>query len=813
MTTMKKMILEILAMSAMLLASPFLAEAQLSTLSVNPEEDSLAIAEMRQKMDYIRRSEHRPTVALVLSGGGAKGAAHVGALKYLEELDIPVDMILGTSMGGLVGGLYSLGYDSAYLDSLLTTVDWSVILSDKVPQSYVSYATKRYKEKFVLSVPFHYSEDAFLAMTGLTGKEELEAARNKKKKAEEEHEIDIPINNIARSLPAGYINGLNVNAVFSSMSIGYQDSISFRDLPIPFCCVATDMVSCKAKNWTSGSIKEALRSTMSIPGLFDPVRTHGMVLVDGGTRNNFPTDLAREMGADYIIGVELSDEDLQYDDINNIADILWTFIGMLGKEAFDKNVEMADVFIKPDLKGYNMLSFDKESVATIIDRGYEAASRCRDDLVELKAMMPDATTTLKNTRAEDINRSSIQVGSVEFEGLKDLESRYLISKIGIKAGDFVSKTEVENAVATVFATGSFESVMYNFLGSEEPYRLVFDCVKRPVHQLGFGYRADTETMMDVILNVGLNAHKIEGLKLNLSGKLGQNKFAEAHFSCDMPRTPTLNLAARVGGYTGNMTYDDVVYRLKYWNHVEEAYLSNMHWTSFDFNAGIRNESYRTTDWLSNGESVMSQSTLDACGGNFTSAFVFGRAHTLDDSYFPNKGVDVNFEYKWLFAKPGSQDFKPEHIASLNAKMVFGRSGGHVAFIAGLSARAILNGDDAGLTNLPMKNFIGGTMAGRYVDQQIPFVGFNDVLIAEDYLAAAQVALRFRFGKNLYTSFKGGCFKMGASLEDFMSFDKMPVLGAGFELAYKTIAGPLKFDACWSDMTKKVGVYVSFGYDF
>ena len=129
---------------------------------------------MRSKMDRIRR--RRPTVALVLSGGGAKGAAHVGVLRFLEEEGIPIDMVLGTSMGGLVGGLYSIGYSPDFLDSLVRTVDWDLALSDKVPQDYISYATKMYKEKYMLSVPFHYSEDVFRAMIGQAPEEQQPAA-------------------------------------------------------------------------------------------------------------------------------------------------------------------------------------------------------------------------------------------------------------------------------------------------------------------------------------------------------------------------------------------------------------------------------------------------------------------------------------------------------------------------------------------------------------------------------------------------------------------------------------------------------------
>lgn len=782
------------------------AQYRLSTSSVNPQEDSVAFAEMRRRMSFIRKNQNRPTVAVVLSGGGAKGAAHVGVLKYLEEQEIPIDMVLGTSMGGLVGGLYSMGYDAEYLDSLLTSVDWNMMLSDKIPHNYLSYATRKYRSKYVLAVPFHYSKEVFNMMTG----QDQEKKRGKKSK--EEEDLDIPINNIARSLPAGYINGLNVNKVFRSMTAGYQDSISFAKLPIPFCCVASDMVSCEAKNWTSGSVNDAMRSTMSIPGLFDPVRTNGMVLVDGGTRNNFPTDIARAMGADYVIGVELSDEDKTYDDINNIGDILWTFIEMLGREAFSKNVGNTDIFIKPNLKGYNMLSFSSENIEDIIERGYIAAAQQNFALKQLKTMMPNAVTRLQSPPAKDINRTPLQIRSIEFEGMKNYESKYLAGKLEFMAGDVISADDLEHAVSLIYATGAFESVTFKLLGSEEPYRLVFKCDKRPIHQFGFGYRADNETLVDVIVNVGLNAHKIAGPKLDLTGKLGQNSYAEAHFSVDMPKTPTLNAAARINGYSANVTYNDVDYRLKYWSHTEEAYISNMHWKRADIRAGARREFFDITNWLSNGVQAVDNNTLSTFGGAFYSAFFDANIHTLDDFYFPEKGSDLDFSYKWVWRKDGVEDFADEHIASINMKKVIG-IGSRVALIGDVYARALIADDEVGLTNLPLKNCLGGNMQGRYLEQQMPFVGFNDMLIVGDWLASAEAVLRFRFGKNLFTSFEGGYFRTASNLGNFLGAESMSCLGAGFQIAYRTIVGPLKADFCWSDRTNKVGFYLSFGYDF
>ena len=128
---------------------------------MEPLEDSLAIKDMRARMDSIHRYGHRPTVALVLSGGGAKGAAHVGAIKYLEEQGIPVDVVLGTSIGGLIAGMYSMGYNSDEMIDIMRAQDWGITLTDRVNPKYIPYTTKLYKEKYVLPIPFHYEDETF----------------------------------------------------------------------------------------------------------------------------------------------------------------------------------------------------------------------------------------------------------------------------------------------------------------------------------------------------------------------------------------------------------------------------------------------------------------------------------------------------------------------------------------------------------------------------------------------------------------------------------------------------------------------------
>ena len=298
-----------------------ITSVSLPARGIDPTADSIAVKQMQARMAQIRKS--RPTVALVLSGGGAKGLAHIGVIRYIESLGIPVDMVLGTSMGGLIGGLYSLGYKPDQIDTLVHKIDWHWVFSDKLPRDYYSYSDTRYREKYLLSIPFYYEKDYY----------EMKVADEMRFSPVHKHDAlhigadhddgDMFKKNILGSLPSGYIYGQNVTNLISSLTIGYQDSMDFKNLPIPFVCVAADMVSGKAKIWHSGKINDAMRSTMSIPGVFAPVRVEGMVLVDGGLRDNYPTQLARDMGADIIIGVDLSSQRRTYVQVNNIGDTLF----------------------------------------------------------------------------------------------------------------------------------------------------------------------------------------------------------------------------------------------------------------------------------------------------------------------------------------------------------------------------------------------------------------------------------------------------------------------------------------------------------
>ena len=790
-------------------------------------DDSTSIAEIRARMDSIRT--RRPAVALVLSGGGAKGAAHIGVLKYLESIGMPIDMVLGTSMGGLVGGIYALGYSADELESIVRGIDWELALSDRIPREFISYSEKKYKEKYLLSFPFYYKKEYYLerkayelkySETGTgadsaSGEPEVpeqfertDVQRHEGKLvlgADAESSAAIVRDNILGSLPSGYIYGQNVQNLFSALSVGYQDSLDFNDLPIPFACVATDLVSGKAKVWHSGKITTAMRSTMSIPGVFAPVKMDGMVLVDGGMRDNYPTSLARRMGADIVIGVDVSSGRKRYDEINNIGDIINAGIDMLGRSVYEQNVHVADINIKPDLEEYNMMSFDAESIDRIIYKGYAAAFQNEDKLLNIKKMMAGDTLVLHNALAQDIITDSVYVDGVEIRGVGERESEILMKRIAIRPGDKVCRTDIETVVATVFGTQAYDYVTYELEGTQQPFHLVINCKPGPIHHFGFGVRLDTEEVVSVLLNVSLNAHKLQGSIFDFTGRISTNPQFKFHYTYNSPKSPTLNATASVR-WTGMnlLDYTSSKFNLDYLNVRQEFYLSNINWSLFDIQLGLRNDYFNLRSLYSSG-GIFGDYDQDQMRNDYISLFLNARADTFDNGYFPHTGFTAGVSYGWTFAGFPYR-FNNFHAVQADAKGVV--NVGRVLSIIPSAWVRFLFGEDV---PLPYVNCVGGSIPGRYIDQQMPFVGVNNLALARNILTAARVDFRFNVARNHYLS---GMVNYMRDSDDFKSYMNGPgFIGAGLGYAFNTVLGPLQATLHWSSLTDRVGFYVGFGYYF
>ncbi|MBQ0096239.1 MAG: patatin-like phospholipase family protein [Bacteroidales bacterium] len=812
--------------------------------SVNPSVDSIALRQIREHLDDVRARENRPTVALVLCGGGAKGAAEVGAMKLIEEMEIPIDFICGTSIGSLLGGLYAVGYNVDFLDSVFRSQDWEKMLSDKIPSYGIPLARKKYNAQYQLSIPFHYDKEVLKVREQ---QQEIYSERDGKlhlRDAASNLNTQMGLNSLMSSLPSGYVYGLNINNMFSSLTVGYQDSISFSKLPIPFSCVATELVSRKAKNWSSGELKTAMRSSMGIPVLFTPVRTDGMVLTDGGTRNNFPADIARSVGADIVIGIDLTDPLPPFSKINNVGTILGQFVGMLISASHDELVEMTDVYIRPKLDGYTSLSFKAEAVDSLIANGYREALLHKDELAAIKARTGSAKTAYYGKKAVNINKYGVQLSSIEFEGMNDMESLVLQKSIKLDVRKPVTAEMLEKAVAIIQGSGAVESVTYSLLGSEAPYRLVFSCVKAPTNRLGIGARLDSEVWAEVGLNFGWNVNKIAGPKLNLNARLGKSQSLNARFMVDYPNFPTINVEVSAANINANFhllpgEYEEsnIAYNIGSLFHHENLFISYARWMNFDGQLGVRTHgAYMDDSKLGNLILLVEDEKFNE---NYFGAFINGSYYTMDNMYCPSRGVDLRFSGAADFVKYKVRDFKPIYSFSFDVKGVipFGQK---VALIPDLHLRGFFNSIDESVeptgelnaNYAPFHhNFIGGDIAGRYIEHQVPFVGFNDLMgcrnivtegerfleVQYDHLAVLNLDLRVNVAKNLYVSAMGGYIHMSPTFKGLFTYNgHYDIFGSAMQVCYNTILGPLKARFQWADRShvfkKDWGFYLSFGFN-
>ena len=780
-----------------------IASVSVSARSVDPVADSIAVQHMRARMDKIR--QHRPTVALVLSGGGAKGLAHIGVIRYVESLGIPVDLVVGTSMGGLIGGLYSLGYTTDQMDTLVRNIDWGWAFSDRLSRDYYSYSDARYREKYMISIPFFYEKDYYKMM--LADEYRLDPVHRHDVLhigADNEEGFDMFKKNVLGSLPSGYIYGQNVSNLISSLTVGYQDSMAFRDLPVPYACVAADMVSGKAKIWHSGKINDAMRSTMSIPGIFAPVRVDGMVLVDGGIRDNYPAKLARDMGADIIIGVDLSQHKRSYVDINNIGDIVGQGIEMLGNDAYEANVSIPDVKIKPNLKEFNSLSFSKDNVEIIIERGYAAAQEQDSLLREVAERTKDKYYRIPKPAAVGTSKDSLIVANFDVTGVLPLEKAVLKDRLNIKYGQKMSKKELDHIVAQMYGTQAYDFVTYELKGKDNPFDLVFNCKKGPVHQFGLGVRADTEEIVSVLVNFGYNAHKLQGHALDLTGKISANPYLSFRWSYDMPKFPTVNASASVRWTDLNMlNFGDNKLSFSLLNARQEVFLSKLKWKHMDVKGGLRNEIMNVRNVKS--EQILGDYDFSQLSNDFVSLFADVDTYTFDDGYFPKKGIDAGVSCSWVFAGFPNY-FNNFLMLRADAKVVV-PGGERFAFIPSIDLR-FLFGDEIPVAYF---NAIGGSMAGRYVDQQMPFIGVGHLAAMKNILTLFRTDFRFTIARNHYLT---GILNYARDCDRFSDYTVgLGYFGAGVEYSFDTIFGPLSANLHWSNLTNKVGFYLSAGYNF
>ncbi len=379
---------------------------------------------------------HRPKIGLVLGGGGAKGAAAIGVLKVLEELKIPVDYIVGTSMGAIVGALYASGLSASEIKKVLLSINWKDVFSGEPERKYIDYRRKR--------------ED-YEILTGLS----------------------LGIKNGKIVMPKGLIKDQRVNVLFETLMLHTSGITDFDKLPIPYRAVAADAETGQMVVLKSGNLADAARASMSVPGMFPPIELNGRLLIDGGVVRNLPVDVARKMGAGIIICVDVDKPLKTRKDLGNPISIMSQMIDIMMKKNVEDQIRTLgpqDVYIHPELGELDSTDFDK--VAEIARLGEKAAMEKAAALKRYSVSDAEyAAFTARHSR-NMVKKVKITSVKVEVEGETRIPPEAVASRLSVKPGDTVDTGKLEEEAGIVYGTGDFERVDLNVKRQADGYALI-----------------------------------------------------------------------------------------------------------------------------------------------------------------------------------------------------------------------------------------------------------------------------------------------------------------------------------------------------
>jgi len=763
----------------------------------------------------------RPKIGLALGGGGAKGMSQVGVLKVMAEVGIPIDYISGTSIGSIMGAMTALGYSADQLDSIVRNIDWAQYMRDDVPDKYLSYQAREDKSKYLLTIPFSTDRTLRQGINKITGREDIKKI------------------SVLSTLPAGLVSGNSIMNLLNTLAVGYQDSLNFiKDLPIPFSCVAINLVDGSQEVITSGKLPYAIRSSMAIPGVFPPVRSKGKVLIDGGMVNNFPVDVCRQMGADIVIGVNLANEKASEDELNSLPQLLGQLLNVLTSPTTAENVKLCNIYVHPDMQGFSSMSFDSESVDELISRGYAAADAQRENFIKLKQLLdkfpasPDKGKKFR--KAKSVMTSTIIIDSISIEGYTPAEQQWLLRKMGIKKGEAYQGRVLEEATSLLKGMGLFRNVSFDLSPSiqQDHYNVTYRLEKSESHYLKLGLRFDTKEVVAAFLNFGWNENRIQGFRFGLNAKLSYNPDINVYGSYCAPALvrATFDYNFRKSEYSLWSNGQEIGTR-KYNMQMLRLYVSQFRTSPVGFKLGLAAEHY-VTSIMYNLDQTGERFSYPSAKFGYLKAFGEFGVNNLDKEYFSTRGIKADVKAEWYFSDFGAnkrydinEKFRGFGTARLRFRSYIPTFDGRFVIAPQVYMRSLFGPSypiEGGYNELHWSYF-GGDIPGRYIEDQLPFIGTNSVQFANNNVAVGRVDFRFNVvGPHYVSLLANGLYSFEFSKIRGGQYVDMTRWGAALRYSLDMPFGPVYVDFLWSNKSQfsylsgkqsYFGLYLSAGFNF
>ena len=699
----------------------------------------------------------------------------------MEEAGLRPDYITGVSMGSIIGGMYSLGYSADSLQKIFKSINWKLILSNKIPENKVIFLEKSHFSNSIISLPLSFRKVI---------------------------------------LPSGLINGQQVENILSFYAWPAADINDFSKLPIPFLCVGTDIITYKKILLKTGYLPDAIRASFSVPSIFTPLKIDTLLLLDGGLIRNFAASEAREMGADIIIGSYVGFNGYKADKLQSVSGIMEQIAMFRSLDDFGGEMKLVDVLIKPKTEGFSIFDFD--NVDSLIQRGYKAALPFKARFKKLADSLNRIGT--QKPIANILDKKTYTINKIEIEGNKSYSDEQILGVLDIKPGKKLDKVFLTDRIELLFGKAWFDKVKYRMIPRNDSLILVIDCIEKPQAMLYGSVHYDNTLLSGLIFEMSVKNLLTQRSVINFGSRIGQYYKFELNYLQFIDRNQIFGLSA-------NLNSDNTLIPLLDTRGEKGEVISRSFTPGLAINRriGLNNmmtlsANYENLDLVIH---YIADNHLKSLSNNYLTETFYYQVNSLDNKHFPTKGTILNISVstsKLLSARvktdSSSTTLGLSDFGTFSSKRFYTFHGsidhfftppGKLTFSFGGDALIITNSDSISSQN--NFYFLGGVESVNR--RSIPMVGFQSNEIPVKKAAGFRTGLDIEVIENFHLNLMANIFAIQEANRN-KGFSLLS--GAAVGVGYNSIIGPMKIGLMYGNYKReeyfnKIKGYLSIGYNF
>ncbi len=712
----------------------------------------------------------RPKVGLVLSGGGAKGFAHIGVLKVLEDAGVKIDYIGGTSIGAVIGGLYAAGYNARQLDSIFKSTNYDALINDYIPRTSKNFYEKRNDELYAFALPF----DKF--------------------------KIGVPI-----ALSKGLYNFNMLNKLIYAV----KDIRDFSQLSIPFVCVATDIETGVAVVLKNGYLAQCIQASASFPTLYSPVEIDGRMLIDGGVSNNYPVEEIRKMGADIIIGVDVQDDLKDRKSLKEATKIMLQITNLQMIEKMKMKSTLTDIYLKPEVSKYGILSF--EDRPEIIKIGEETAFAVYDKI----KLLADQKKIFKRADLKT-QTDTVFLNGIAVNELKNYTRAYVLGKLGLKEHKNISFENLEIGISTLNATQNFSSINYKMQkNANAKDDIIFSLIETETKSfMKFSLHYDDLYKSGLLTNFTCKKAFFKNDVSSIDVVLGDNFRYNFDYYIDNGFYWSFGIKSKLNSFNRNLNTDfndgnllnslninTINIDFSSWSN--QIYLQTVYAEKSLIGFGVEHERLKIkSETLQNTAQIFENS-------DYMNVFGYLKFDSYDNKYFPKKGVSFCGDFQtYLYSTDYSKQFYQFSIAKLEL-------GYAQSFYKKTTIKLLADaGSSIGKSSVSYFDFVFGGYGSNPIKNFKPFYGYDFLSFSGNSFIKATAVIDYEFVKKNHLNFAANFANTDNKIfanTDWLTKPKYSGYALGYGL--ETIIGPVEFKYTWSPEQSKSYAWISVGFWF